>query len=59
MGVGGIRGGSQEDFRRGECRGVEGGVPDTRVKMKIDIVTRENKILKHDLNEKNPMHTSM
>ena len=25
-----------------------------RVKMKIDIVTRENKILTHGLNEKNP-----
>ena len=30
-------------------------VPDTpRVNMKIDIVTRENKILTHGLNEKNP-----
>ena len=46
-------GGSQEDFRRGGC--AEGGVPNTpRVKMKIYIVTRENKILTHDLIEKNP-----
>ena len=31
-------------------------VPDTpRVNMKIDIVTRENKILTHGLNEKNPV----
>ena len=48
-----VSGGCQTDFRRGGCRG---GVPDTpRVKMKIDIVSRENKILTHCLvNEKNP-----
>ena len=35
--------------------GVEGGVPDTpRVKIKTDIVPRENKILTRGLNEKNP-----
>ena len=33
---GGVSGGSQEDFRRGECRGGCPGHP--RVKMNIDIV---------------------
>ena len=35
--------------------------PTPRVKMKIDIVTRENKILTHDLNKKNPtiMHVDL
>ena len=30
------------------------GHPRVKMKMKIDIVTRENKILTHDLNEKDP-----
>ena len=52
IGDGGVSAGSQEDFRRGGCRR---GVPDTpQVKMNIDIVTRENKILTHDVNEKIP-----
>ena len=37
--------------------GDRGGVPDIpspQVKMKIDIVTRGNKIFTHGLNEKNP-----
>ena len=52
MGVRSVSGGRQSDFRRGGCRG---GVPDSpQVKMKIDIVPRENKFLTHDLNEKNP-----
>ena len=53
MGVRGVSRGRHKDFKSG---GVE-GVPDTpRVKMKIDmhITTRENKILTHGLNEKNP-----
>ena len=51
-GVGGVRGGCQTDFRRGGCRGGCPGHP--RVKMKTDIVSRENKILTRGLNEKNP-----
>ena len=48
MGVGGVSGGFQEGRVSRGCPGHP------RVRMKIDIVSRENKILTHGLNEKNP-----